>query len=236
MLDNLDVRLEQAQKGKWSYSDFLLTLLQDEIERREQKALMLRLKKSDLDSQKTLGTFDFSFNTRIQELTLKEIVTCNFIEKRENIFLLGPSGVGKSHLAQAIGHEACMKGHKVLFRRTFPLLGWLNGGRGDGTFERRMRLIEKAPLLILDDFGLNDLSKTQQEDLYEIICRRYERASMIITSNRDMSEWQTIFTNQLIASAALDRLVHGTIKIVIKGKSFRVDDFMSKNKGKDVDK
>jgi DNA replication protein DnaC len=230
VLETLNGRLEQAMKERWPYSQFLDCLLSDEVERRDYKQLSRRLARSALDPAKTLETFDFSFNPRIHEPTIRELSTCAFIERKENLFFLGPSGVGKSHLAQALGHEAARRGREVLFRRACALLQWIGAGRGDGSFERRMRYAATIDVLILDDFGLKPLSEEQQGDLYELICERYEKAPILITSNRDFSEWMSVFANPLMGSAAMDRLVHRGIKIVIEGKSYRVDSFVKRSK------
>ncbi len=200
------------------------------MERRDHKQLVRRLTKSGLDPQKTLESFDFSFNPRIHEPTLRELATCRFLEKAECLLLLGPSGVGKSHLAQAIGNEAVRRGFEVLYRRTSSLLGWIAAGDGDGSRERRLRQTVSVTVLILDDFGMKPLSEAQQSDLYELICERYERAPTIITSNRDFNEWPMIFANPLMGSAAMDRLVHRATKLVIEGKSYRLDAFIQRTK------
>lgn len=228
--ETLPSRISQAMGEKWSFTQFLEVLLSDEVERRDFKQLGRRLNRSGLEPDKTLETFDFRFNPRIHEPTIRELSTCQFVTKHENVFLLGPSGVGKSHLGQALGHEACRRGREVLYRRTSLLLSWLQAGHGDGSHPRRLKQIGAVELLILDDFGLTPLSEDQQADLYEIISDRYERTATIITSNRDFSEWPTVFANPLMGSAAMDRLVHRAMKLVIEGKSYRVDNFMKRLK------
>jgi DNA replication protein DnaC len=230
VLETLPDRMQQAMSEKWPYSQFLDALVSDEVERRDQKQLSHRLSKSGLDPQRTLETFDFTFNPRIHEPTLRELATGSFITRKENVFFAGPSGVGKSHLAQALGHEAARRGYEVLFRRCAGMLQWIDAGRGDGTSERRLRAVATVPLLILDDFGLTPYSERQQADLYELVCERYEKASTIITSNRDFGEWLAVFSNPLMGSAAMDRLVHRGIKFIIEGKSYRVDSFIKRSR------
>ena len=233
MTETLEQRLDTAMKEKWSYSTLLEMLFTDEIEYRGHKQLMLRLAKSRLDLDKTMETFDFSFNNKVPATLVRELSSCAFIEKKQNIFILGPSGVGKSHLAQALGHQACRREQDVLFYCTDQLFEWIYAGRGDGSRDRRLAQVIKTPLLILDDFGLQALNESQQSDLYRLIAERYEKRSTIITSNRDFDEWPGIFTNALLGSAALDRLVHRGIQIVIEGSSYRLAEFKkSCGKGK----
>jgi DNA replication protein DnaC len=228
--ETLSLRIAQAMNEKWSFSQFLDMLLSDEVERRDFKQLGRRLTRSGLEPEKTLESFDFHFNPRIHEATFRELATCGFLMQHENLFLVGPSGVGKSHLAQALGHEACRRAREVLYRRTAVLMDWIAAGHGDGTHARRLKQVGAVDLLILDDFGLTPLSEGQQADLYELICERYEKHSLIITSNRDFNEWPLVFANPLMGSAAMDRLVHRAVKIVIEGKSYRVDSFVKRSK------
>jgi DNA replication protein DnaC len=228
--ETLSLRITQGMNEKWSFSQFLDMLLSDEVERRDFKQLGRRLTRSGLEPDKTLESFDFHFNPRIHEPTFRELATCGFLQKHENLFLVGPSGVGKSHLAQALGHEACRRGQEVLYRRTAVVMDWIAAGHGDGTHGRRMKQVAAVSLLLLDDFGLTPLSESQQTDLYELICERYEKRSTILTSNRDFNEWPMVFANPLMGSAAMDRLVHQAVKIVIEGKSYRVDSFLKRSK------
>lgn len=221
-------RIKSAQEEGWSYSAFLDTLLTDELDRRNQTQMTRRLAKSGLDMNKTIDNYDFKFNPKLQAALIRELACCKFVGNGENIFLIGPSGVGKSHLANAIGHEACRRGIEVLCHRTHKLFDWIQSGRGDGSYKRKMEQIIKIPLLILDDFGLQSMLPLQQEDLYEVICERYEKKAMIITSNRDLSEWASVFSNPLIGSAAMDRLVHKGTEVVVDGASYRTTQFKKK--------
>lgn len=231
MATTIQERISQAIAEKWAYSMFLEMLLTDEIERRDNKQFKLRLVRSHLDVNKTLETFDFKFNPKLQAPLIRELSLCGFIENKQNIFILGPSGVGKSHLAQALGHQACRNGSEVMFYCTYQLFEWIYNGRGDGTHKKRLAQVIKCPVLILDDFGLQALNEAQQEDLYQVIAHRYEKSSTIITSNRDFDEWPSIFINPLLGTAALDRLVHKGIQVIIEGCSYRLAEF-KKNSSK----
>jgi DNA replication protein DnaC len=221
ILETLDVRNRQAIEEKCTYVEFLLRLVEDEVERRGQKQLALRLRRSGLDSAKTLEAFDFSFNPAINRQQVYDLAAGAFIERAEPVWLIGPAGVGKSHLAQALGHEACRRGYDVVFARTSQMLAHLHGGRADGTYERRLGQYVRPELLILDDFGLKPMRPPAAEDLYEIIERRYSQGAVVLTTNRAANEWPELFDNPALGSAALDRLAHGATQIVITGDSYR---------------
>jgi DNA replication protein DnaC len=221
VLETLEARHRQALDGKWSYVEFLARLLEDEVERRAQKQLALRVRRAALNTTKTLEGFDFSFNPSINRQHLLHLASGDYIRQKHNILICGPSGVGKSHLAQALAHEACRQGFDVLFTNTHTMLQQLNGGRADGSFERRLARYLRPDLLILDDFGLKPLRPPGPEDLYDVIAERYERGSLIVTSNRAPNEWPELFGNPLLASAGLDRLAHHAETVVMTGRSFR---------------
>lgn len=139
VLDTLDVRNRQAIDGHWTYVEFLLRLVKDEVERRNQKQLALRLRRATVPSTKTLEGFDFNFNPLINRQQVLELATCNYIRQKRNVLICGPTGVGKTHLAQALVHEACRQDLDAIFVNTYRMLQHINGGRADGTLERRMQ-------------------------------------------------------------------------------------------------
>jgi DNA replication protein DnaC len=222
ILSTLEVRNQQAIHEKCTYVDFLERLLEDEVERRNQKQLALRLRRSNLDPGKTLETFDFQFNPSVNRQLIYDLAAGAFVEKAESVFIMGPAGVGKTHLAQAIGHEAARRGYDVVFVRTSQMLSHLNGGRADGTYERRLASFVRPELLIMDDFGLKPMRPPASEDLYEVIDGRYGHGSIVMTTNRAFNEWPELFDQPVLASAAIDRLAHGATQITITGDSFRV--------------
>lgn len=221
VLETLENRNRQAIDGQWSHIEFLTRLLEDEIERRAQKQLNLRLRRATLNTTKTLEGFDFAFNPHINRQQILNLAGCDYVREKRNALLCGPTGVGKTHLAQALGQEAARQGFDVLLVSVQKLLSHLNGGRADGSWERRFATYLRPDLLILDDFGLKPIQPPGPEDLYDVINERYERGSILLTSNRAPSEWPDIFLDPLLASAGLDRLLDRAEVVVIRGASFR---------------
>lgn len=228
ILATLEVRNRQAIDEKCAYVDFLERLLEDEIERRNQKQLSSRLRRSNLDPTKTLETFDFGFNASLNRQQIYDLATCAYVERSEALLLFGPAGVGKSHIAQALGHEAVRRGKDVLFVRTSAMLAHLHGGRADGTYERRLLVYLRPDVLILDDFGLKPMRPPQSEDLYEVIDGRYQKGSILATTNRAFAEWPELFDQPVLASAAIDRLAHGATHLVMTGDSYRAKGMRAK--------
>ena len=221
ILDTLEARHRQAVEGQWSYVEFLSRLLEDEVERRAQKQLALRLRRATLHTTKTLEGFDWAFNASINRQHLLQLASCDYIRRKRNALICGPTGVGKSHLAQALAHEACRLGFDVLFVNTHKMLQHIHGGRADGTWEKRLATYLRPDLLVLDDFGLKPLLPPMPSDLYDVVNERYEVGSIVVTSNRAPSEWPDLFGDPLLASAGLDRLAHQAEVLVITGKSYR---------------
>jgi DNA replication protein DnaC len=221
MLNTLDLRAEQALRDQLAPVEFLALLLDDELERRSQQRLAYRLAQSGCDARKSLSHFDFSALPGLNRSLINDLATCSFISRHENILLCGPTGVGKSHLANAIAIEALKRDLRVFSRPVHRLLIDLNASRANGAFPRMMARILNSDVLILDDFGLQTLTPGAIQDLYEIISERYEHRSIIVTSNRAFEEWHDVFANDLLASAALDRLTHHAHLLVITGESYR---------------
>jgi len=224
ILDTLEVRTQQAIAEQWTYGDFLERLLEDEVERRAQKQLALRVRRAALNSAKTLETFDFSFNPGLNRQQVYDLATCQFVHEKRNVLICGPTGVGKSHLAQALAHSACRQGFDVLFVDAHKMLRHLFAGRADHTYDRRLALYARADVLVIDDFGLKPMQTPAAQDMYDIIDERYEKGPIVLTSNRAPAEWANWFADPLLASAGLDRLSHRAHVVLMSGASYRAKD------------
>jgi DNA replication protein DnaC len=220
MLDTLDARLAQAHAGQLGHLEFLQVLCEDEIARRDAAALDRRLRAARFEHTATLEDFDFAYNPKIPAARIRDLATLGFVAAGESIVLHGPVGVGKSHVAQALGHAACRRGYTAAFTKTSRLLADLAGGHADRTWEARLRRWARPAVLILDDFAMREFTITQADDLYELISERADR-SMIITANRAAEDWYSLFPNPVVAESILDRLVNRAHHIAMPGRSYR---------------
>jgi len=222
ILDSLEARNREAIERKLAFTDFLSLLIHDEVARRENKKLDLRLRRANFRSQKTLEGFDFERLPSLNRAALYDLATGRFIDEKVAVLIVGPCGTGKSHLAQALGHAAARQGHDVLFTTQSQLLSSLRSATAVGNYDRRFQYLAKIPLLIIDDFGLKPLRSPDDEDFHDLIAERYERVATILTSNLDFPEWGEAFpSNKMIGAATLDRLRHGAHKIILDGDSYR---------------
>jgi DNA replication protein DnaC len=221
VLQSLELRVRQAVDEQLSYEEYLIRLLTDEVERRDAKHLDQRVRRAGFESHKTLADFDFHFNPEVPKSKVIDLGTCAFVERRQSVLIVGGTGTGKSHIAQALGHRACRAGYTVLFVSANDLFKQLRAGRADGSHDRRLVRFTSVDVLLIDDLGLRPLVPDEAADLYEIIRLRYQRAPLVITSNRDVEEWAALFGDPLLASAAMDRLLHDAHVLLFDGDSFR---------------
>ena len=220
--DVLELRLHQAQTERLAPIDLVSTLVHDELVRRQDRLFARRHKQAAFrDPDRSLDTFDFDFNKKMNRALIYELATARFIDRREDALFLGPGGTGKSHLAQAIGQAAILQGHKVLYRQTHILLEEVGEATLEGKRKQYMESISSVALLIIDDFGMRKLPQTAAEDLLEIVMRRYERASTLLTSNRPVDDWGKLLADVAAVGAMLDRLLHHGHVLKCGPKSWR---------------
>jgi DNA replication protein DnaC len=209
MAHALESRLLQAQAETLAPIDIVSALVNDELLRRGDRLIERRVKQAGFrDTGKTLDGFNFDFNRKMERRLVFELATARFITQHEDALFLGPPGTGKSHIAQAIGHAAIQQGHRVVYREAHVLLEELSEATLDGTRRERLELLTTVPLLIIDDLGMRKLPSTAAEDLLELVMRRYERASTLLTSNRPVDDWGKLLGDNAAVSAMLDRLLH----------------------------
>ena len=209
MADVLDTRLRQAQTEKLAPIDFISALVSDELLRRQDRLFERRTKQAGFrDPDRTLDAFDFDFNRKMSRALVYELATARFVMQREDALFLGPPGSGKSHLAQAIGRAAILQGHRVTYREAHVLIEEVADAALEGNRKEYLADLASVPLLIIDDLGMRKLPHTAAEDLLELIMRRYERASTILTSNRPVDDWGKLLGDTAAVTALLDRLLH----------------------------
>ena len=224
LASSLDVRLQEATANGLSHAEFLELILQDELAVRKERLIARRIKAATFRDLKTLDAFDWRFNPSIKKKAIFDLAAGAFIREARDVLMVGPPGVGKSHLAQAIGYEAIKAGCTVLYRSIFDLVRDFLRDEAFGGTERILTRYLKPDLLLIDDMGLKQLPKGSGEYLFEIILRRYETRSTMMTSNRPIEEWGKLIGDVPAATAILDRFLHHAEIIAITGKSYRLKD------------
>jgi len=221
LMDTLPERLTLARKDQLDYAAFLQIILSDEVTRRDNRNLEVRLHATGFEEICRLEDFDWSAQVTVDRRLLDAAFSLDFINRHEHVLFVGPVGVGKSFLAQALGYTAVRAGHSVRFTRADAFFRALAQSRVDHTLEKTFRSFLNPDLLIMDDFGLQKLTAQQSTDLYELIIARHRKSSFAITSNRAVDEWLGLFDDSILGNSALDRLANASYQIVIEGASYR---------------
>ena len=222
IIRTLPVRLSEAVRQNMSHSELLELLLEDESNQRSENGRKKLYAGAHLPFEKEIEDFDFTFQPSVKKAEILELATGNFIGKRENILFIGQPGTGKTHLSVALGLTALGHGYTVLFTSVWEMITTLERSRADMSYHKKVQTYAKPDLLILDELGYKSMAASTVEDFFEIVSKRYEKGSIIITSNRTFQEWDTIFIDKTLTGAILDRLVHHSHIITMKGESYRV--------------
>ncbi len=215
----------QAADKKRTHLDYLERLSEGEVAQRRDRAIQRAIKNARFPLIKTLDQFNFDWPKKINDLQVKDLFRLNFLQDHGNVVFLGGVGMGKTHLASALGYAACLQGHRVLFANTIDVINTLNAAQTQGRLKAELKKYQAPRLLILDELGYLPIDQRGADLLFQVISHRYERGSILLTTNKPFKEWASIFNNDAtIASAVLDRLLHHAETVVIEGKSYRMKD------------
>ncbi len=220
MLETIEARLHQAHAGELGHVEFLQALCEDELSRRDAAGIERRVRAARFEQTCVIEEFDFSYNAKTPAAQIRDLATLRFVESGESVILHGPVGVGKTMVAQALGHQACRRGYTAAFTKTSRLLADLAGGHADRSWETRLHRWARPAVLILDDFAMRAFTASQADDLYELVTERGAK-STIVTANREASDWYALFPNPVVAESILDRLVNSAHHVHMQGRSYR---------------
>jgi DNA replication protein DnaC len=221
MADTFLSRIEQAKVNKLSYEELLMMLFEDQSQYQTQQSLQRRITQAKFEEPKSFNNFELGHYSLEANQSIRNLMTGNFLKKKQHVIIMGPVGTGKTHLSQSLGLLACQKNYKVCFIRTNDLLNKFHQSKADETWVKVFKHYSKYDVLVLDDFGLKALSAEQSADLYDLIAAIHIKSSLIITTNRKIEGWTNVFYDQIMANAALDRIINKAYRVILDGESYR---------------